>query len=823
MSKLTQIRTNGIAKVPSQQGDRFKIPDNSVGEDQLKNLGVTQDKLADNANPFPWITEAFQSSVKTTYLTPFNGSPGNGQFRTYGIVNRASIPDLSNDVGLRFGVNRIPIQRVVELNNESGPNGEKVYGALNDTNNQFRFVGTWGNQVGGDGVRVQADIQNDFIEIVFWGTGLNLLVNPIDQAGTSYIANVDGGADSADLTTATGQSTVLQSRNTTANVVLPVTSGLTASLHSVKIRLATVGNGLFCQGFEILNESSTLKLNPGSVLINGEEVTIGSSTPSYNSGFTNVYGTPGTKGGRVLSYIDNNAIFHNDIQYTDTSALTILSGSNPVDHTNEEVTRIFNFREFSAGRFSTADDFGSLVASTADKYFTLDDGITSLAGDDIQADTAAIKEALVIAQSATSAWTLTFVGTGIDIFQAHSAVPSVAFPIVYVDGINVASGAGVTWGTRNWVKIASGLPYGVHTLRISQAVGGTSLRVSDFRIYAPKKPTLPDNCIEIDDYCLMANFDATNMTGTAELDGLNLPNGVLFKSASREMIYTNAGTSATANPLLQPAAFQITSPNTATISYTFFGTGFVLLANPNTGGTYQFNMKVDGVNYPGATIISTSFIDNGSGNYTSNVSGGGTSARPLRLYVSGLTLNEHTITFTVQTATAMNFSGLHIITPTHSPKFDMYGDMQNTLLIGSCSLSDKRKFSALKELVSTFKSWAQAISTSTVTTTATVLVPMPEMQVNIEVKEPGSKIAIMFSALLFNNGALNAQNVRIYVDGVPVGLEKSLQHSTASANANMNDSIIVPVSPGQHTVQVFWRTNGGTLSSQNRNLSVFEL
>ena len=48
MSKLTQIRDGAVAKRPTQQGDRQRLPDNSVGTPQLRDQSVTFDKLAEN-------------------------------------------------------------------------------------------------------------------------------------------------------------------------------------------------------------------------------------------------------------------------------------------------------------------------------------------------------------------------------------------------------------------------------------------------------------------------------------------------------------------------------------------------------------------------------------------------------------------------------------------------------------------------------------------------------------------------------------------------------------------------------------------------------
>lgn len=46
MSKLTEIRDGAVAKIPTEQGDRAYIPDNSVGTAKLEDLAVTEPKLS---------------------------------------------------------------------------------------------------------------------------------------------------------------------------------------------------------------------------------------------------------------------------------------------------------------------------------------------------------------------------------------------------------------------------------------------------------------------------------------------------------------------------------------------------------------------------------------------------------------------------------------------------------------------------------------------------------------------------------------------------------------------------------------------------------
>lgn len=45
MSKFRQIRTGAIIKMPTQQGDRFNVPNSSIGKDELRDLSVSVKKL----------------------------------------------------------------------------------------------------------------------------------------------------------------------------------------------------------------------------------------------------------------------------------------------------------------------------------------------------------------------------------------------------------------------------------------------------------------------------------------------------------------------------------------------------------------------------------------------------------------------------------------------------------------------------------------------------------------------------------------------------------------------------------------------------------
>jgi hypothetical protein len=112
------------------------------------------------------------------------------------IVGRAKIPDLANDFRASFGVERIPVQSIYQLQNEFGPNGEIVWAAVNDDRGLIRFVGGgWGLLNDSSGVRPGSFVATDYLEITFYGTGLNILA--YNNASINYPLIVDGSAGSS--------------------------------------------------------------------------------------------------------------------------------------------------------------------------------------------------------------------------------------------------------------------------------------------------------------------------------------------------------------------------------------------------------------------------------------------------------------------------------------------------------------------------------------------------------------------------------------------------------------------------------------------------
>ena len=317
---------------------------------EILKIVSTIDNTDTNAAMIASIQDVFNSNFQSFVdesdtLTAVSAVPTTGQFRTFGIVNRTSIPNLAADLKCRMGVERVMVQQIYEVQNEFGPNGERVWAAVNDDRGLIRFVGSWRNLLATMGPLAYAgDNTADFVEITFYGTGLNLLTNSIGS-GFDFRATVDSGTESG-TAIPTASSTVLNARYYPINMVIPVVNGLTAGIHTVKIRNNNASSILGVYGFEILNEASTINVRPGAMYKGGKKL-ISSSAQNlaYNSSFDRITKdgsislSLGDKGARVVAYIDSDGSIKKRATAVNTSASTNLSN---VDHTNEEVARAYS-------------------------------------------------------------------------------------------------------------------------------------------------------------------------------------------------------------------------------------------------------------------------------------------------------------------------------------------------------------------------------------------------------------------------------------------------------------------------------------------------
>lgn len=723
------------------------------------------------------------------------------------VVNRAPVTNFAADGLPKFGVERIMTQGIVEVQGEQGPNGERVWKPINDVHNAVRFVGVWGSFLDANGQYAQcASTSTDYVEVTFYGTALNMLVNFNNTSNRSVNVSVNGAAPTSVAFTGTTGSNVLNSRNYSSNIVFTVVSGLTLGLHTVRV----INNGIashLVSGYEILNTSASIFLPQTTSYIGGRRLFQNSTgTMSPTTGFES--GTLGTRGGHVLIYQKSDGTIAKAVTPTNAAAAYLASA----DHANEEEVRRYHWREFGAGR---TDDFSSVAASTDSRAFTLDDGTTTLVGSSVTNN----NETLVT--NANGAFfTFTFVGTGIDFVRVDSGT-LLDQHTFYIDGVSVGTISGSNGSTATRIqKVASGLPYGTHTFRMTRdAYTNNNIRLTQFIVYGPKTPTLPAGAVALADYFVMGDSTAIS---TAAIDSVT--SGALRKYCVREFIYSGtwAITAVSPSTFQSGLNFQSTT-NGGFWEYSFFGTGFEVRTIFENAQTMALTISVNGSsNLSGFT---TQFAQQSTGlsftaSPTATISGTSSAVGVGVLRVTGLSLGRHTVRITSGNTGRWYADSFDIITPIHSPKINQPGDLQNTLPVGSCAIGDMRKFSAVA--VKPLTNWAQAVGiASSPTTTSTSAVPMPDMSLTL--KTSGNPVEIFLNATLGSSTA-TFPRIIIYVNGVAVGTEIQ-NYIAATALCVSSCSLIVPLSAGTHKIDGYWFTNSGTLQAfgNNRLLKAREL
>lgn len=773
----------------------------------------TADIAAINSNIDSLFDAGFQDFIETSYLTAINGAPSSTQFRTFGISNRSSIPNLSNDLNTSIATSRFPIQYAYEIKTEVGPSNERVFGVSNDSKNQVRFVGTVTNQFTNNGTYVNISSANDFMEVVFYGTGLNVLF-AFQDGSRDLRVTIDGGAESGNIwfNSGSGGSAFLNARGYSPNFLLPIASGLSEGLHTIRIR-NTGGNNFGFSGYEILNEATTLKINSGAAYIDGKRASVSAQTPAYGSGFTNVYGSAGVKGGRVLVYMDSVGI-KKDVRYVESSQLNLTSAN----HDNEEMVRNHTFREFGASR---SDDWSTLSGSGTNRNYVLDDGSTMLtANSTVSVGTGSGIEGFAI--STSSSWWITFVGTGLDILLVADGT-SRQFDSVQIDHGTTIGTISKTSNTAPEIrKVVSGLPYGTHSVRFSTS-GSIGCIVAGLYIYQPKKPTLPANSIELADYCLSADFVA-NTIGSPSSVFDAISTGVIRKYAQKEFTFVGAWSIGSVDATFLNGYSVSSSTAGNYVEYTFVGTGFDFRAFYSTAGTGNIQLTLDGsTNFSGFVTSHAGPAGTGFTAATGLIDGSASAGSGFgSTTVSNLSYGKHTIRATIST-TGMNFCALDIISPVHSRKSDLSLDLQNTLSVGNCSVSDNRKFSPIKDLSDAKMSSSAVGVVSSPTTTSTSFVPMPDMSVSVKTKQ--CKLYVHFSVSWFTSAG-NGMTLGIYLNGALVSQELLTENVSGGSVHAAHIQSLIPVNEGFHKLEIMWRSSSGatlTARTTNRMLTVLEI
>ena len=745
------------------------------------------------------------------------------------IVGRAQIPDLANDLRASLGNERITIQSIYLVPTEAGANGEPVFAALNDDRGLIRFVGSWtSSSAGAYGQYLDCTIAGNYIEITYYGTGLNLL-----QAGSSspvFTVTTNGVLGS---TITIAASAVPGGTNYSTNQVFSILSGQPLGLYTVKL---TLTSGTFdVYGLEVLNinTSGLININPGTAYIQGQKVI----NTAVDSNAYKPASLTGTKGGRVIQYLNSDGSTGQAVTVVNASVATGAA----TDHTNEELARKHYFREFGCAYNPTSStDFSVDGASAAKNYgFTLDDGVTTLMGNNVRILTTNVLEL----NTNTSTLTFTFEGCGVDIVMGSIGGPSADTLTYQIDGGSVNNYFTNTAGyvNKRVLKTASGLAFGSHTLKLTWPVASSNCQIYDFMVYQPKKPTIPSTALELCDYNVLAD---TVQNTTAGLE--TITTGVLRKHAAREVIYVN-GTGGSSDwaygigdgPLATIANGRAqTDRLNAYFQLTFVGTGFEFRGRCRSDTSASILVTINTLaattaNFPTITAwtygtgINYSGLSGASITPTTNVFDcqDASSQSGIGMGIKGLPFGLYTVRFTNNAASGyVFFETLDIITPIYSYKSNIYADLQNTLTVGSNSLMDSRKTSMIKEALPAQKAWAQAFGLATTTTTSTSYVPLTNLSTTI--KSSGGPLSIVCSVSSSNATASADNYFQIYVDGVAVGTETMMGNSSGSTGVAVSSTnqVVVPAAAGTHKVDVYWKVDGGTgnASGQRRQLVVKE-
>jgi len=737
------------------------------------------------------------------------------------IINRANIVDFENDLRPRMGVERLPIQQIFRIQDELGPNEESVLGVQNDTFDQIRFVTSfWTDAIdtqgasvrlaGGDGDGTQ------FLEVHFYGTGLNILLGYSSFTTFDMRATVDGGAEGANFIP-TGGSSVLSGRNYSSNVRIEVVEGLTQGPHTVKIRLLdNTGIETIVSGIEFVNDTTTIKTNPAKAFIDTNLVElIAQDTQAFDSVFES--GTLGSRGGHALMYLKLDQTVKKSVIPTEASQLNLGSA----DHSNEEIIGKHAYHIFGAGR---GDDFSTIDSSTSDRAYTLSDNVTSLVGEDVLSSRFGGATKLGLFPNAAGDFLIfTFVGTGLDIIENGSDITITDNYDVIIDG-KAAIGSGIAFFSAvpgKTTKVVSGLPYGTHTFKLLRNASLNGGGISDFVVYGPKTPALPAGAKKISDYFIVADFDDSAVTGTALADNLQMPEGIVSIAPTKEVTYTGSNFVVNLGASLNfPHGHNVqTSTGFEDMEYRFFGEGVHVHLNSGSAGVYTFDARIDGVLTGGATNL-VQITDNTGGSYSSTSV---VNATPARLTFAGLSLGWHTIKLSKTAGFTLALVSFDIITPIYSPTLALPRHLQSELEIGSNTIADLREFSPLKESPVGVPNIARArgvvIGPST---TSGSFVLIPDMLVQIKTKN-NRGIEVNFHATIF--AASHNMSVGLRVDGVIIN-EATTSNGLATADRqNISYSTIVPVGPGVHRVEAVFLSSGGTakLAQGLRNLTVKEV
>ncbi len=719
------------------------------------------------------------------------------------VINRALIPDFSQDLKARLGAETMRIQQIIEMTNESGPNGEIVWKPVNDRFDQVRLIGKWLINQDANGLSYVNYLNTDIVEVTFWGTGLQMLTYA-DNTNRGWNYSVDNGAIQTGSYVLTGNS-ALAGTYKDMQVCLPVVSGLTPGLHTV--RLLFTNSGAFLQGFKILNEqaSKKIRVNPGSQYVKGHKRTLANpALLDIDAGFES--GSLSSSGGAVIIYQKADG----SIAKKANAAGTTPGYLGGADHSNEEVVQNFNWAEFGQGE---VNDFTNQAnGATADRTWNLSNNSASLTGRSVVEGLypSGTRVLTQVYAGGIAYYQIVFRGTGLDLILSNPVSPITS--TITIDGVPVGVLPLISDQKDYVQKICSNLPYGDHVVRMAKVSAGNDVGLIGWRTYATKMPSVPAGSKIIAQYYKLADFVANT---TASITAIS--KGVIRHQWEMECHYVGSGWSRAGDWQNLPTGYSmVTANNGDYVSLEFMGEGFDLKFTTDPTRSNDITVQIDGVNYTGAgTAYGGATWTPGTSTLNQNAtlqSGAG-------LVITGLSYGKHTLKLINNTSNALLIDSVDVITPIDCEANNgpvVYG---NNLLTLENAIADKR---ALPWATEKALSVALPLVNSASTTDAQMR-PIQDMIAPIHL-EKQARLRINWESTMQCSVTGNSFYAQVYVDGKPVGTRVQDIVFNALGITVMSLETTVAIPAGKHVVQVYYQRDGGTVSAyaQARHLTVEE-
>tara|TARA_B100001250_G_scaffold407055_1_gene427159 strand:- start:1521 stop:4148 length:2628 start_codon:yes stop_codon:yes gene_type:complete len=296
-------------------------------------------------------------------------------------------------------------------------------------------------------------------------------------------------------------------------------------------------------------------------------------------------------GGRVIKWVDSGGTIKTSVtmmprnaqnigttasnKITDVSSTntqTINFSDDAVEHSLSEVAKTFHWREFgngsaNGGTGSATYADASMLNTSDDIAYVMDDGLTSLSGDDVIGESGT--GGLQFAGNSDVVY-VTFIGTGISLKTTtggdytHKAT---------IDGVDLSTSG---HATATHLDIAQNLPYGTHIFKWERIAtsGSGDTKILELTFHQPKRPLIPEDACVLADYMLMADY-----VKQTDCEDTQISKGVRMVSGSRDIFVSDAvnGTNGTArvNVWYGPPGlygFLSHASSSTTVKLPFFGT-----------------------------------------------------------------------------------------------------------------------------------------------------------------------------------------------------------------------------------------------------------